>query len=378
MTMQFDNSVTTSQIIAAISARLRADQGQLDTLLAKARQRTALQPGGAMDPLARLRALGQTPPTISLPSRTAEEPRGAQLAAPARMPSAGARRVTIRLPNNRQVQGYIAPSAVHRDDLEALRRVVANNTDRAFAAIQQNARAIDSLARSLRELAIVVAELQARSGPMLTGLLGQVEGFDLRMRQQAQAIGSQQAVIAREQGTLRESLQVQARNASIQKVTATASMMQSSAFGTQGELISRNNLLVAANNLAWSFLGNTFGWLSPVASLAVAQVTIGRRTQERFISGVAETKDFKFVSDQFENTQLVFQLSLLDRIAPAVRSNFRSRKDVLVTATALPPNGTLRPVAAVEDGVLSIALGPFDNIPQGVRVAFMVDTAERS
>jgi hypothetical protein len=374
MTMQFDKSVTTSQIIASISARLRTEQNQLDTLLAKARQRAALQPGGPSDALARLRAIGQTPPTISLPGRGAEEPRGARLNAPVRLPVAGGRRVTIRLPGNRQVRGYIAPSAVHRDDLAALRRAVASNTDRAFAAIAHNARAIDSLARSLRELAIVVAELQARSGPVLEGLLGSIDGFDLRMRQQAQAIGTQQAAIAREQGTLRQSLQLQARNASIQKVTATANMMQSSAFGTQGQLLSRNNLLVAGNNLAWSFLGNAFGWLSPIASLAVAQVAIGRRTQERFISGVADNfKEFPTTND--EGSLAVFQVSLLDRIAPAVQDSFRSRKDILVTATTLAPHNGFRPVAAVENGVLTISVGRFfEGIPQDLRVAWMVDT----
>jgi hypothetical protein len=388
MTMRFEPSVTTSQIIAGISAQLRAEQGPLDALLAQSRQPGAQVglPSGSGDTFARLRALVGGRVTLPIPGRAAAEPRGAQLAASVPVPVPMGRRVTFRLPNNRRVRGYIAPAA-HRIDFAALRGATASNTARKFAAIQQNAQAIDALARSLRELAVVVAELQAQSDPALfEGLLGSLEGLNLSLGQQAQVLANQQAALAREQSSLRESVQAQARNASISKFTATASQMQSAAFGTQGKLLSRNNLLVAANNLVFGFLGNSLGWLSPIASLAVAQVTIGRRTQPRFITGVAT--DFKTraisqgslnpeekfgvnaVSRSLRGASLV-QISLLDRIAPALRDSFRKRTDILVTASPLPPHADVEVLAAVMDGTLTIV--SFSK-PEGLRVTWSVDT----
>jgi hypothetical protein len=391
MTMRFEPSVTTSQIIAGISARLRAEQGPLDALLAQNRQQLPTQPGplvpgSSSDPFTRLRALIRPPVGIPVPGRAGEEPRGARLAAPAPAPAPSGRRVTFRLPNNRRVRGHIAPSAAHQDDLAALRQVVESNADRKFAAIQQNARSIDSLARSLRELAVVVAELQALNDPaLLNGLLNSIEGLDLGLRQQAQVVAQQQAALEREQGSLRETVQSQARSAAISKLTASVSMMQTTAFGTQGKLLSRNNLLLAGNNLLWGFLGNAFGWLSPLASLAVAQVTIGRRTQPRFLTGVATGFKIEPLTQLGPKEEVVpralnlqvfksggmVRVPLLDRIAPGLQDSFRNRTDIQATATSLAPHSDVRVSAGVQGGTLYLMVS---EAPEGLSVAWRVDT----
>jgi hypothetical protein len=358
-------------------------------------------PGSFDSTLARLRALGQPAQALAR-SGVAKEPRGARLDPPTPASPPTARPVTIRLPNNRQVRGAIAPAAAHRDDVAALRRVMTTNNRRAFAAIQHNARAIDALARSVRELALIVAELQARGGPaQLQGLLDSIEGLDLRLRQQGATTAS-----------LSNDLQLQARTARIEKLNTTANMMQTAAFGEQGKLFSRTNLKLAGNNLLWGFMGDAMrglgvlapgetsalGWLGPVASLAVSHVTLSQPPEpepepeptpppppERFITGIATNFEpiSGLVGGDAGLPQFLFQqfrLPLLNHFQdPVAQKEFIARKDVPVTATLLgDPFTNFAPefpvMAFVNQGVLEIRVFG-ESEETAVRVSFLVDTA---
>jgi hypothetical protein len=407
---------STDELLRATSSALRGEREKLRALASAARKRLEDQlgqrvpmalgrrqapswngsPKQALDQaLAQLRKRVGTPADGSQArdAHAAVAPRGARLGAPAPLPPPTLRPVKIRLPNHRWVRGHLAPAAARRDDLEVLRRITASNTERAFAAIQHNARAIDSLATSQHELAKLVAELQARCDPLrLEALFDVVARLELRFRKcrrsQKRALASHRRSVSRQQGALRKTLRLQARSASIQKLNAAATSMQVAAFGTKGNPLAKNNLLVAGNELLWGFFGellerlglkqpgqtSAWGWLLPVASLASGQVALGSQQHQRFVSGVAT--HFAIVGNN-----AMFSRSLERDIAARLWPSFRRRDDVPVTTVALEPLVSVLTEARVKRGVLTIIVaspdgGEFITTEDLVdaRIAWTVDT----
>ncbi len=388
---------TTDEILRAVSSALRRDRTQVralaSTTLARIQAEARTRAGKELDgALAQLRGASGAPGASAGP-RAPVEPRGARLAAPVPLPALTLRPVKIRLPDNRWVRGHLAPAAARRDDLEVLRAVTEANTTSAFLAIQHNAHAIDSLADSQRQLAKIVAELQARGDPQQLRLLFDAIGrLERRMgrcvRTQRRALDTHRRAVSRQQGSLRKALRLQARGARIQKLSATATTMQAAAFGTSGKLLARNNLLVAGNDLLWGFFGellellglkhpgqtSAWGWLAPVASLVTSQVALGRQQHQRFITGVAT--NFTVVG-----LTAIYQLSLERHVAPALWPSFRGRDDLPVTTTMLGPFDRVAIEGRVQGGVLIIAIVGTEAAHtvadlRDARVAWMVDTGD--
>jgi hypothetical protein len=161
--------------------------------------------------------------------------------------------------------------------------------------------------------------------------------------------------------------------------------MQSAAFGEKGSLLNTNNLLLAANQLLWTFIepilrtaGFDLGpspsvltWLSPVGTLVTGQVVLGDRQHVRFISGVTT----------FDGTTSSVTEPLKKRLASSFFKEFKRRTDVPVTAVALDESLSGFTIAAsVSNGDLTIQLldaggGDLDLLlAQPGRVAWMVDT----
>jgi hypothetical protein len=158
---------------------------------------------------------------------------------------------------------------------------------------------------------------------------------------------------------------------------------QVAAFGEKGNLFATSNLLLAGNQLLWSFidpllrfLGIDFGmspspiaWLAPLGSMGFGAVTAGRFQHVRFLADVTPIP--AGIVEQ--------RVPLLPRIAPADRDHFASRTDVLVTARTLNLDldkttlGTATfTEASVENGTLVLTLN--HSLGSPVRVAWLVDT----
>lgn len=291
------------------------------------------------------------------------------------------------------------PDRPSRPDLVAVQRTAAANERRAFAAIQQNSRAIDRLATCQRELGRTLAEMQAKGDLAL--LEGICEGLS-RLERRVQALetsmarggngGASRAL--QETRALRSELKAQIRATQIGKLNDVAASMQSSAFGTKGSVFATNNVLLALNQLLWGFGGDALrglgvlgpgqstaaAWLSPLASLAVSQVTLGGRQHERFISGIATRFDD---TDPFTEGGAVDAIAVVDLepyIGPSVWPDFRKRTDVPVLLTQLDPPSVMPAVqAVVSRGVLTITVKSLSqNVKPRPRVAWMIDTEESS
>lgn len=346
----------THEILRAVSSAVRGGRTDVADLLARARDRIE----------ERVRdGVGQ-----ALPRADGTEPiRGAQL-------------------GNLRPHPAI-PATTSRKHLVALQRVSASNERRAFAAIQHNSRAIDRLAKCQRELGSTLAKLQARGDvALLEGILDGLCRVERRVQATERAVAARVSSLethaVQETRALRSDLNSQIRASRIDKLTETVGSMQSAAFGTRGRVFAASNLLLAANQLLWAFGGDllrAFGilgrgestplaWLSPVASLVVAQVALGNRQHERFASGISTD----FVETGGENAKAFSMLSLEGHIASGLWPRFRRRTSVPVTATLLQPLETGATVnARVENGNLSIMI---NDIKKGSepRVAWIVDT----
>jgi hypothetical protein len=293
------------------------------------------------------------------------------------------------------------PPKPSRPDLVGVQRTAAANERRAFAAIQQNSRAIDRLATCQRELGRTLAEMQAKGDlALLEGICDGLSRLERRVQALETAMarggngGASKAL--QETRALRSELKTQLRAARIDKLNDVVASMQSSAFGAKGSVFATNNVLLALNQLLWGFGGDALrrlgvlgegqstaaAWLSPLGSLAVSQVALGSRQHERFISGV-ET-DFDDVSGG--NTGVIpggpptvlTTVSLEDRIGSSAWNEFRKRTDVPVVVTVL--GSSQSPVLAsgvVSNGVLTISLVGTTKA-SAPRVAWLVDTEESS
>ncbi|MBN1612077.1 MAG: hypothetical protein JW940_35930 [Polyangiaceae bacterium] len=385
-----DEPSPTQGLLGAVSSALQGDRKKAKDAIVAARGRIAQQ--ARTDLGQALRQLGALGGTESSPGPS----RAARMAAPSRLPPLSpAQRFSSRSPSD----GPAGPGAsASRDDLAALRRISARNDRRAYEAIRQNARAIEQLARSQRTLLKQVAELQKRGDLAVTQRV--VEGLATLERRAETAQRAQARALAARDRSIRElrssqtrtlrSARLQARAARIDKLNSVAGSMQVGAFGAKGDLFATNNLLVAGNQLLWSFAGDLLrtiglsdpgsssplGWLAPLASLATSQVALGNRQHERFIAGVAT--GFAWVD---KTSKIAARVSLRPFIGSADWDAFRKRTDIVATATLLEPvslgKGTGPVRTVVSDGVLLIELAPVGEIgPDAYRVAWLVDTAK--
>src|SRR5262245_34577621 len=169
-----------------------------------------------------------------------------------------------------------APDASRGNDRGKMRALV----DR----VRQQARALDALQRSHDELARKVAALQNQADQALVGVLREFAGLDRRVQdvstQVATARRSVASPLSTAMGQTRH-LNAMARAAQLQQVTNVVNTAQATAFGQRGSVFARNNLLLAGNQLLWTFIDpllKTMGivkgvepsvaaYLAPLASL---------------------------------------------------------------------------------------------------------------
>jgi hypothetical protein len=310
-----------------------------------------------------------------------------------------------------------------RADLVAVRRATGANAAATHATLRHHAGAIDELGRAQTELAKQVAALQAIGDLSTLRRLARDLGMLERRvadvtRVQASALLSQertmQQAIVRQDQALRE----QVRSSRIAKLNATASSMQSSAYGAKGSPLATNNLLLAGNQLLWNFGGDllrrlggmspaassALGWLAPLGSLITGGALLANRQHQRFISGIA-TDFIPVVSAGYRPmvTAVVprtpsawtVRVTLRPYIATSLWPTFQRRTDVPVTVTLLPPDegsgsgsgpggegddlrrrsaqASSAVIAAVRDGTLYIVVTEVDT-GMATRVAWMVDT----
>jgi hypothetical protein len=271
--------------------------------------------------------------------------------------------VAIKLANGRTVRVASAGAAARRDDLAAVARVAAQNSQTAFASLNRHERAICALEACLKSLEERVRALEDQNDKVLFSLLDGMAGLtqkiqDVKLsaeRALASETRSLRSMVSEQGKTLGSQLRSQALSAQLQKVTDAATSLQVAAFGQPGKLFSTDNLLIAGNQLFWGAIDpllrligawkgggpSPFAVLAPVGSLVTSQGLLGNRQHVRFISGL----------ETFDGTARTVSISLQDRIAPNLFSTFRQRTDVPVTLLAV--DGTVpRTTARVVGGVL--------------------------
>jgi hypothetical protein len=176
----------------------------------------------------------------------------------------------------------------------------------------------------------------------------------------------------------------------IQNVTNVVHTVQGVAYGQKGKVFSRNNLLLAGNQLVWSSLepllksagvvsatgAPLVAGLAALGTLVSGGVLLGERQHERFITGVTT----------FDGPTTEIVESLRDKVAEGFWPTFRDREDIPVTVTAVdPPMALAFVVGTVRRGVLILtklnniipggspeSLGPVGGFPHG-RVAWTID-----
>jgi hypothetical protein len=288
-------------------------------------------------------------------------------------PPAPARQVQIRLASGRTVKMALASRA----DLAGLATATAANDRQAFALLAQHQAALDGLALDQEALARKVAELAERSQAALLEMLQMLGNVKQATAAATATLSARTSTLGTTLSRQRVQLRTAARVASIQKVTDTVNSLQLSAFGDKGGVFTTNNLMLAANQLLWSYLGpaldalGPLAWLAPLGSLATGAATVGRRQHVRFVSGVTSVRAGAggFSAGGAEGSA---RLLLADRIAPADWLAFRKRADIPVTATVLGAASGAGVRARVQDGFLLISV---ESATAGlVRVAWMVDT----
>lgn len=277
-------AASTSDVLRAVSRALGGDRDAARVLVMKTRS-------GIEDRLRKeLAALWRSDPS------TTEKPkiRGARLSPPHSFPRpAPPEVVELRFADGRMAQVTQRPRTARHRDLVGVMRVNDNNFERAFAAIAHNGHAIDKLAASQQELADRVLALQS-SGDMalLRGLVEGLAGLERRLervrRVQQQGLRNQgRSSRARFDRLMRE-LAVETRDARIQKLHGAVSSIQSVALATNGQLLDKENLQLAANQLGWSFapqileaLGlstrgqpSPLAWLAPLANLVTSKAIV--------------------------------------------------------------------------------------------------------
>jgi hypothetical protein len=236
----------------------------------------------------------------------------------------------------------------------------AANARQLSATIERQRQKLQQLQRSHDDLAQKVEALEKRS-KSLSGVLDQLK--DLPQQRLA--------------------LQSHVQAARMQQVSGVVSNVQAAAFGEKGSVFTRNNLLLAGNQLFWVFLDpvlRRFGvisgtapsivtWLAPVGSLLTGQLALANQQHVRFISGVSTVT---------EGTVTVEVLRA--RIADGFYEEFQRRTDIAVTAATLD-EAPFVAFGSVRQGVLRLGVTRTEievfsppAPPKPVRVAWIVDT----
>jgi hypothetical protein len=272
------NLPAVDDLLGLLPAGLGADRQRLWAIVDRARRRLS---GGA--------ATMATGPAGTVPRPAASRPPEGSAGRIARTPGPP-RPVRLRLPDGRTVPVALDPPLATRKQVAAAQR-------RASHEHAKHQRSIDQLARAQEALAARVNELEAQGDLALVGMLRGLAGMRQRLEAaavvQTRALVAQRrsvtALVARQGRRVRGQLRAQGRASQIQKVNAAASSLQSAAYGQKGELLSRNNLLLAGNQLLWGFIDpilrglglwsgaapSPVAWVSPLASLIIGGLAIG-------------------------------------------------------------------------------------------------------
>jgi len=238
--------------------------------------------------------------------------------------------------------------------------------------------AIADLRRSHDELAQKVDALQKQANTKFLDLLQELSGFERRFR----TVKAQNRVIRLEARAMKTMAVQRAKqlalvkvNERVQAFTAAATTMQTAAYGHKGTVLHKNNLLLAGNQLLWTFADpvlrktgllrgpspSLLSVLAPIGMLATGHLALGNQQHVRFISGISVIPAGQRVA--FE--------SLRNRIADRLWPAFERRTDVPVTAASLETDGNSY-VGRVRGGILRIVAS--DEMEDPTRVAWMVDT----
>ncbi|HJZ78576.1 MAG TPA: hypothetical protein VKE51_42905 [Vicinamibacterales bacterium] len=329
-----------------------------------------------------------------------------QVAAPQRIPQpAPARAVNLRLANGSRIRAVIVPAVARRRDLAAVARASAINDRRAFAALRRHRRAIARLDRSNAALTDQVSTLQAQADVTLSGLVTGFAGFERQVRNavRPQVVAAAGQPPPSSVGEPRETrpvrrvrqspqlqrlqqaraLRAQAFRAQVKEVTNVVNTVQATAFGQRGSVFATNNLLLAGNQLFWTFLdpvlqrvgvldatsATVVAALAPLGTLATGQILLADRQHVRFISGVAV----------FDGTNVLVVESLRGKVSEQLFPEFQKRTDVPITTQLLdPPSNLASFSAAVVNGSVRIRIVVADvegALPK-IRIAWTVDTGE--
>lgn len=291
------------EILGSVATALRGDRSKIRALATRSRKRLVKQAKKRLkkevdETIEQLRRVnGKQRKSRKKPVKR-KGPTGAKLAPPKRLPTASPRSVRLRLPNNRVVRGRVHPAASQKD-LLALRRVLGGNQTRSFKAIQHNARSIDALAKSQRDMAKLLAELQARGDvDVLKSVLDLLAGLELKcargFKKQRKDFDKRakriEAGLAKQRRTTQAGLDRLKRQTMIQKLTAASANAQTAAYGQSGSMTARNNLINAANELFSGFAADILKglqvlprnsdsvveWLVPLGTTLVADRVIER------------------------------------------------------------------------------------------------------
>jgi hypothetical protein len=255
-------------------------------------------------------------------------------------------------------------------------------TDRSVEArLTRQEAAIHRLVAAHEALGRRIEALQGQANDQVSRLLEALKALDLRSRtlttraaHAAAATRVTEVRVARQQRELRSALM----NARLERVSSVVHATQRAAFGQKGSVFATNNLLLAGNELFWTFVGPTLralgaisetsatvaAMIAPVGALATGQLALGDRQTERFVFGASA----------FDGTSRVIRQSLRPFVAPGLVGALERGPNLTVQVTPVDRiNGRLE--AIVRGGVLIISIDTdTDNPPPaGRRVAWMVD-----
>jgi hypothetical protein len=320
------------------------------------------------------------------------------------MPRPGsARTVDLRLANGSRIRAVISPAVARRGDLAAVARASSTNDRRAFAALRRHRTAIVRLNRSNAELADKVNALQTQADVTLAGMVTGLAGLERRVRSVAPARiaaapqpgpspsgatrGGRPVRRVRDTRQLRlqrvQDLRAQAVRARVKDVTSVVNTVQATAFGQRGSVFATNNLLLAGNQLFWTFAdpvlqrvgvldatsATIVAALAPLGTLLTGELLLADRQHVRFVSGVAV----------FDGTNVLVVESLRGKVSEQLFPEFQRRTDVPITTNVLGPAPNLRTlIAEVVNGSVRIRIlvADLEGALPAIRIAWTVDTGE--
>ena len=227
-------------------------------------------------------------------------------------------------------------------------------------AERKRTRQLENLRQGHLALSRKVRELEDKAAGDASALLKHLSGFEGQQTQAQRALETSQL---------------------IQGAVSVVSTLQSTAYGQPGSVLSSTNLLLAGNQLLWTYLDpiakglglpvgpapSALAHWAPLFSLITARVVVGDRQHVRFISGIAT----------FDSGNPIRLEGLRSRIATGLWSDFQRRADIAVTAQPLAPFRNVFVSADVHQGTLRLVAAPRDGgVAKGLRVAWIVDTGD--